>query len=272
MDDEISQGPERDPRLTPNARRWLTAASLAGLVAATAVFAVTRGGGHQGSAARGPAATASGVTRAPAATTPTGSQLSISMFIGGSRPSPDVTLVIHQPPAAITGKATAPAVAAPGTTLVSCDSAIWAQLPAGWHAGSLHVGSLWLVGARQVGYARLGRARQAAGAAAGQAMESRQVELLLHVDAGSAVVMRAGPGTPPSFTFTNDLINGNALPPARGFTFIPCAPAVGKADGVAAFYNIGFTVAPGHAVSVEVWTSRSARPVWLTLTAPASVP
>lgn len=249
--DEISQGPRRDLRLPPGPRRWLTVAGAAGLIAAIAVFGITRAGGRHG-----PVASA----------VPTATRTEPTV----AAPAPVVKVVPEVP-------------AAPGTVLLTCDSAIWGRPDAHWKAGSLRAGPLWLVGGRQLGYARLGRrAGQAPGApgvSAGhrgqsqyvEMLPSRYVEMLVHVDAGSTVVMRAAAGTWPAFEFLNSpgtTGDYQGLDGDRGYTFVPCPAAGARNDGTTDFYDVGFSIIPGHTASVEVLPRASGRPVWLTFTTP----
>ena len=240
--DEISQGPDKDGRL-PRAPRWLPAAALAGLVAVAAALTVTRFGGHDS-------------TAAPATPTATKAQ-SAPTAPALAAPSP------------------VPQLAAAGTVLLTCDSASPGKVQPDWRAGSLQVGTLWLVDGRRLRYARLGRAGrvgqtpQGASAPGGQ---SRQVEMLVHVDAGATVVMRAAAGTSPYFEFLNspasvDDYQGDYG--GRGYTFVPCSASDAGHGGTTDFYDVGFSIVPGRAASVEVWTSTDARPLWLTFTAPA---
>ncbi len=240
MDDEISQGPDKGSRL-PRPPRWLTAAAVAGLVAVAAALTVTRSGGRDSTAA--PATPAA--TQAPSAP-----------------PAPATAAPARLPQVTV----------AAGTVLLTCDSASVGQLRPGWRAGSLQVGTLWFVGGRRLGYVRLGRGGRA-GAPAGPSEPSRQVEMLVHVDAGAAVVMRSAAGTWPSFEFLNSPASTGdfqGLDGGRGYTFVPCPAADTAHGGRTDFYDVGFSIAPGHTASVEVWTATDARPVWLTFTAPAA--
>jgi hypothetical protein len=257
--DEIGQEPGRDFRLPPGPRRWLTLVGVAGLVAAITVAGVNRLGGQHGAPAPG----------VPAATTSPDSEsvIEASVWPGVPVTSPALIQVLPAPTSTVS-----PDVPAPGTVLLTCDSVDWARPDPNWQADSLRVGTLWLLDARPLGYARLGQTQQADDGRAGQDGASRDVEVLVHIGAGSIVVLRAAAGASPYFEFLNSpgtTGDYQGLDGGRGFTFAPCsAPARGY-GGLIALYDIGFSIVPGHTASVEVWTSPSARPVWLTFTAPA---
>jgi hypothetical protein len=157
----------------------------------------------------------------------------------------------------------------PGTLLLTCDAVLWGQLPPGWRAGSLRVGPLWLVGGRQLGYAHLRRAAPAGRTRPIRASASRVVEMLVHVDAGAIVAIRAA-GAPAGFRFTEAGLGRAEMPRAadRGFTLASCPRGVRGSGIWTDFYDLGFSAVPGHPAAVEVWTSPAARPVWITLTAP----
>ena len=241
--DEISQEPRRDFRLPPRQRKWLTFVGVAGVVAALAVVGVNRLGGHH-------------VASAPGRSTPSASSGAQSLIMASLGPSGPLTPI--ELPAAGTG-----------TVLLTCDSVVSSRHP-NWQAGSFRVGRLWLVGGRQRGYVRLGRTSQAPSGHSGSGL---YVQMLVHVDPGSEVVMRAAAGTGPYFEFLNSpntTGDYQGFDWGSGYTFVPCSvagPASG--DGVTDFYEVGFSIVPGRAASVEVWMSPSARPVWLTFTAPA---
>jgi len=83
-------------------------------------------------------------------------------------------------------------------------------------------------------------------------------------------VMRAAAVTRPAFQFLGspDPAGGfRGLGGARGYTFVPC-PAADSGGGMTGFYDLGFSIVPGRTAAAEVWTSPSARPVWLTFSAP----
>ena len=241
--DEIGHEPRRYPRLPSGPRRWLAIAGALVLVAAFAVYGVSRLGEHYGATAADPG------------TTPSASNAPLP------QPAPSYHII------ASVGAASAPTL---GTVLLTCDSAIFSQDP-DWQAGSLRVGSLWFIAGRTLGYVRVGRAAaRAAKAAAAKGVAPTLVEMLVHVDPGAAVVMRAAAGTGPAFEFLGSpdpagLFRG--LGGARGYTFVPC-PAADSVGGLTGFYDLGFSIAPGSTAAVEVWTSLSARPVWLTFREP----
>jgi hypothetical protein len=251
--DEIGQEPKREFRVPSGPWRWLAFVGVAGLVAAVTMVGVTRAGeGHGGHAASSPAATAS----------------------HGLEPIIEVSAAVTQGSVVLQPLNPAPTAPhpAPGTVLLTCDSVVWDQMDPSWEADSLRVGTLWLLGGRHLGYVRLGLARQTAVASAGHSGSSRDVEMLVHVDAGSTVVIRAAQGTSTYFDFlkragtTGDF---QGLGRGRGYTFVPCAaPDLGY-GGLISVYNVGFSIVRGRTASVEVLTSPSARPVWLTFTAPS---
>jgi hypothetical protein len=167
-----------------------------------------------------------------------------------------------------------PPAATPGTVLVTCGSAVFSHDP-GWQAASLQVGTLWFVAGRSLGYVRVGRPAGAAtsptaNAATPKGVVGAWVEMLVHVDPGAAVVMRAAVGTGSAFEFLGspDPAGGfRGLDGARGYTFVPC-PAADSGGGMTGFYDLGFSIVPGSTAAAEVWTSPAARPVWLMFSAP----
>lgn len=253
--DEISQGPRGDRRRLPKPARWLTAATIAGVVAVAAVLVATRGGGgpHGGSS--------SGSNRAAAPAAPTATSLATDEL--------GVRMVVPQVLQPTSAGGPRPRTV-PGTLLLTCDAVLWGQLPPDWRAGSLRVGPLWLVGGRRLGYAHFGRAAPAGRPPPVRATASRVVEMLVHVDAGATVAIRAASGAPPGFRFTEAGLGRADMSRAadRGFTLAAC-PRGARGSGVwTNFYDLGFSVVPGHAATVEVWTSPAARPVWISITAP----
>jgi hypothetical protein len=154
----------------------------------------------------------------------------------------------------------------PGTVLLTCQSANWGQLESGWRSSSLRAGPLWFVSDRQPGYVRYGRTMPSPGRSSGRAEPGRDVVMIVEVANGSTVVLKAGAGTASYFRF---LSGGFELPGDSGFTFVPCPSGGLGPNGDLTDFYLGFSITPGRAAPVEVWTPVSARPIWLTFTAPA---
>jgi len=91
--------------------------------------------------------------------------------------------------------------------------------------------------------------------------------MLLHLDAGSTVVMRVAVGSQRYFRFL-----GHARAPLAGDRALSFTSWPGSdnedSGGFTDFFEVPFSIAPGHTASVEVWTSASTLPVWLTFSAP----
>ena len=68
--------------------------------------------------------------------------------------------------------------AAPGTVLLTCDSAVWGLPWPDWRASSLRAGALWLVGGSQLGFVHPGRDQRTGRATPVPAALSRHAELL----------------------------------------------------------------------------------------------
>jgi hypothetical protein len=250
VDDEISYGPKREFRLpTPPGPPglWKAAAIVAALIVATGVFAANRlGGSRMGSAPRASAAVATlGLTGPPLLPAP--------------------------------GPPPYPLVAAQGTMLIGCDPAVSELLAPHWRDRSLRIGPLWFVAARKLGYVRAGRASGAGLTSAGRAAAAgtapdRDVRVLVHVDAGPVVVLRAAAETWPHFKFLGGQAGAEASryppPTVRGLTFVPCPRAGAAPADTVGFYQFDFSIAAGYSAAVEVLTS-SGRHTWLTFTAGA---
>jgi hypothetical protein len=253
--DEISQGPDGGLRLPKGPRRWLALAGIAGLVAAIGVYGVTRLGGPGAGARSAPPVTAS---------------LSPSIVVASAELVPQPAAPIFVVPAPRPPGSVPLQAVASDTALLTCDSVIWGRPPA-WPAGSLRVGTLWIVDGRHLGFARLGRNLRAPAATAAHDTATHQVDMLVHVDPGSTVVMRAATGSWPSFEFLNSpasVGDFQGVEGSRGYTFVPCPGANPEYPGLTDFYQVGFSITPGHTASVEVLTPASARPLWVTLSAP----
>jgi hypothetical protein len=160
---------------------------------------------------------------------------------------------------------------APGTFLLTCDSADWNQLNPGWRSSSLRLGPLWFADSSQSGYVRDDGSPDTAGAVTGNAEPSTDTAMPLEVAAGSTVVMKAASGTQPYFRFLSGFGAGTAYPlPSgdTGYTFVACPRQHVGPNGRVTDFLLGFSIGAGRTVPVEVWTSASPRPVWVTFTAP----
>ena len=177
---------------------------------------------------------------------------------------------------AITGISEARGAGAPGTFLVTCAMANWSQLNPGWRSSSLRVGSLWFVDSNLSGYVRDGSSPNTAGAVAGSAETSTDATIPLEVAAGSTVVMKAAPGTQSYFRFLTGFGAGTGyqlpspLPSGdTGFTFVACPRQHVGPNGLMTDFLLGFSIDPSRTARVEIRTSASPRPVWITLAGPA---
>ena len=90
--------------------------------------------------------------------------------------------------------------AAPGTVLLSCDSANWGQLAPDWRAGSLQAGPLWFVDGRQLGYVHDG-GWQGADRAMRRSGKFQLVVMIVEVTSGSTVVMKPAASARSYFRF-----------------------------------------------------------------------
>ena len=79
--------------------------------------------------------------------------------------------------------------AAPGTVLLSCDSANWGQLGPDWRAASLRAGPLWFVDGRQFGYVHDG-GWQGTDRAMRRPGTFHLVVMIVEVTSGSTVIMK----------------------------------------------------------------------------------
>jgi hypothetical protein len=252
--DEISHEPRgnfRLPPVPPGRWRIALAACAIGVTCVVTVLAVVLPN-HAG----GP--------RAARVTVPTPGSAPAPASSGG----PGVA-VGPPPPGSSPGPAGAPG--APGTVLLSCGSATWGQLDPDWREWSVHVGPLWFADSQQSGYVRYGRPASTGRVRPAGSVASTIAVMIVEVAAGSRVVLKPAAGAGAYFHFVTGFGPGTAypLPPgATGFTFAPCPASVSGPNGELTDYLIGFSIELGRMAPVEVWTSPSARPVWLTFTAP----
>lgn len=252
--DEIRQGPRDDCRSYPKPPRWVTAAAVAVVVAVATVLAVTRGGEqHQAAAAppslarsASPAVSAAGRVVPMPMPLPVGSGVPIMVIAGWQNASQQE----------VVNAATGQRIGQIGT--LGCQVSVWRKLDPDWRTGSLRAGPLWFVGGRRLGYVHLGRDATAAGTADGHATSSRELDVLMHLDPGANAMMRVNAGAAAHFKFLDKQFAGD-----MGLILSACPVSDGVA-GFTDFYQLQFSIAAGHTASVELWTSTSARPVWVT--------
>jgi hypothetical protein len=153
------------------------------------------------------------------------------------------------------------------------------ELNAGWQEHSVRVGGLWFVDAKGTGIVRLGRPT-----GPGRPKRGPQIvyaSLFLQYSGDTTTVLKPAPGAAANFTFNlgggyigDGVETGiEALPPGEtGFTFARCPAETPSPGGQVATFSVAFSIVPGTSVPVEVLTSPSAQPTWLTFTAPPGIP
>jgi hypothetical protein len=193
--------------------------------------------------------------------------LAVPAVVHGLRPAANT-----QVPAGRPVSPAASAAAAPGTMLLTCDAANWGQLPSNWRSQSLGVGPLWFVDGRTFGYVH--KAAGSARAAHHRARRGRLRDgvMIVEVADGSAVVMKPAPRTRSYFRLVRgfDQVRGLRLPRGdTGFTIVACPRGTPRGgNGAVTDFYLGFQIEPGRSAAVNVWTSRTARPVRVIFTCP----
>lgn len=172
-------------------------------------------------------------------------------------------------PAALAAPTPSP-TAAPGTVLLTCDSANWSQLASNWRAESLQAGPLWFVYGRRFGYVHYGGS-QTGGSAIRRPGKPRLGVMIVEVTSGSTVVMKPAAAARSYFRFLDGFGPGVGykLPAGdTGFTFSSCPRGSAGPNGQVTDFYLGFSIEAGRAAPVEVWPSASARPIPVTFTCP----
>jgi hypothetical protein len=173
-----------------------------------------------------------------------------------------------RPPSGSTALAAPSPTAAPGTVLLTCDSANWGQLASNWRAGSLKAGPLWFVYGRQLGYVHdggwhgAGRVMQRPGKLEGAVM-------IVEVTSGSTVVVKPAAEARSYFRFVDGFGPGAdyKLPAGdTGFTFVACPRGSAGPNGQVTDFYLGFSIEAGRAAPVEVWPSAMPRPIRVIFT------
>src|SRR5882757_6405311 len=146
--------------------------------------------------------------------------------------------------------------AAPGTVLLTCDSANWG-LAGNWQAGSLKAGPLWFVDGRQVGYVHDG-GWHGTGRATRRPGKLHLGVMIVEVRSGSTVVMKPAAAARSYFHFVDGFGPGAGykLPAGdTGFTFDACPRGSGGPNGQVTDFYLGFSMQAGRAAPVEIWSS-----------------
>lgn len=160
--------------------------------------------------------------------------------------------------------------AAPGTVLLTCDSANRGQLGSNWRARSLRAGPLWFVGGRQLGYVHYGGWLDA-DRAVHRHGKFRFVVMIVEVTTGSTVVMKPAAAARSYFRFVDGFGPGAGyqLPAAdSGFTFAACPRGTPGPNGEVTDFYLGYSIKTGRAARVEVQPSAMPHPIRLIFTCP----
>lgn len=171
--------------------------------------------------------------------------------------------------APLAGRTPSPAVA-PGTVLLTCDSANGGPLGSHWQTSSLRAGPLWFVDGRQQGYVHE-RGWHAAGRATQRTGKRHIGVMIVEVTPGSTVVMKAAPAAWPYFRFVDGF--GSVAPNKRaagepGFTFVACPRGHGGTSSRVTDFSLSFSIEAGRAAPVEIWPSAASRPIRVIFTCP----
>lgn len=179
--------------------------------------------------------------------------------------------------AAVPPKGTAPLAArppsptaAPGTVLLTCDSANGGPLGSHWRARSLRAGPLWFVYGRQQGYVHDG-GWHAAGRGTLRSGRRQTGVMIIEVTPGSTVVMKAAAAAWRYFRFVDGFgsVSGHKRAAGEpGFTFVACPRGSGGPTGQLTDFYLGFSIEAGRAAPVDVWPSAMARPIRVIFTCP----
>lgn len=159
---------------------------------------------------------------------------------------------------------------APGTVLLTCDSANGGPLGLDWRARSLQAGPLWFVYGRQQGYVHDNGWHAAARATSRSGMRRIGV-MIIGVAPGSTVVMKAAPAARPYFHFVDGFGSVAASKQAEGepgFTLVACPRGSGRRSGQVTDFYLGFSIEAGSAAPVDVWPYAGSRPIRVIFTCP----
>ena len=179
---------------------------------------------------------------------------------------------VHRPqsPVAAVPVPTRAAAGAPGTLLLTCESANWGRLGKGWRAASLKVGPLWLVGGHQFAH-RPSRGAQGSVPVTPRSRRPSGSVMIVEVNDGSTVIMKAAAKAARFFHFVDgfDGPAGNPLPAGdTGFTLRSCPKGDNGPNGSVTDFYLGFYADGASAALVDIQSSVSPRPIRLIFTSP----
>lgn len=173
-------------------------------------------------------------------------------------------------PTALAAPAPSPS-AVPGTILLSCDAANPGQLGPDWRAASLRAGPVWFVDGRQLGYVHED-GWQAAAPAVPVHRRFQFVVMIVEVTTGSTAIIKPEATAGRYFHFVDGYMEAgyDQLPAGdTGFTLAACPPGTPGFNGAVTDFYLGFSIQPGQAAPVEVWSPAMPRPIRLIFTCPA---
>jgi hypothetical protein len=158
----------------------------------------------------------------------------------------------------------------PGTVLLTCDSATPGQLEPNWRAGSLRAGPVWFVGGRQLGYVHDDGWHAVTPVVPGHG-RLQLVVMIVEVTTGSTAVIKPAAAAQTYFNFVDGYSPGgyDQLPAGdTGFTFVACPRGTPGFNGAVTDFYLGFSIEPGRAAAVDVWSAAMPHPIRVIFTCP----
>jgi len=164
-----------------------------------------------------------------------------------------------------------PASAAPGTVLLTCDSATPGQLAPNWRAGSLRAGPVWFVDGRQLGYAHDDSWHPVTSVVPRHG-GFQFVVMIVEVSTGSTAVITPAAAARSGFRFVDGYSpDANQLPAGdTGFTLASCPRGTRGLNGAVTDFYLGFSIEPGRAAAVDIRSPAMSHPIRVIFTCPAS--
>jgi hypothetical protein len=173
-------------------------------------------------------------------------------------------------PSALAAPAPSPS-AVPGTILLTCDAASPGQLDPNWRAASLRTGPVWFVDGRQLGYVHED-GWQAAAPAVPVHSRFQFVVMIVEVTTGSTAIIKPEAAAGRYFHFMDGYSEAgyDQLPAGdTGFTLAACPPGTPGFNGAVTDFYLGFSIQPGQAAPVDVWSPAMPQPIRVIFTCPA---